>query len=164
MKHPTKAARAKGHGFLQIPNQVLDSQNFLKLTPKACKLLLDIATQYRGLNNGDLQAAFTLMKKRGWHSKATLAQALAELLYYGFIGQARQGGKHLCSLFYLTWRNIDYLPMKNLHVSPTTCAPDDWKKVQILFKAARKLDVQKFSQTSSIGGKVGSKTGLMTKH
>ena len=47
--------------FLSLPHDVMDHHDFLSLTSRACKLLLDLGRQYNGFNNGDLCAAFSVV-------------------------------------------------------------------------------------------------------
>jgi len=97
-----------GEGFLALPYSVLNSHLFLALSPHAVKLLLDVAAQYRGDNNGDLALAWKLMKPRGWRSEATLHRAKRELLDAGFFYETRKGRRpNVCSLFALTWPLLD---------------------------------------------------------
>jgi hypothetical protein len=97
-----------GEGFVALPYSVLNSPLFLALSPHAVKLLLDVAAQYRGDNNGDLSAAWKLMQPRGWRSEATLHKAKHELLEAGFLYEARTGHRpNVCSLFALTWFALD---------------------------------------------------------
>jgi len=97
-----------GEGFLALPYSVLNSPLFLALSPHAVKLLLDVAAQYRGDNNGDLALAWKLMKPRGWRSEATLHKAKSELLAAGFFYETRKGRRpNVCSLFALTWPALD---------------------------------------------------------
>jgi hypothetical protein len=93
------------------------------------KLLIDVAAQYRGTNNGDLSASFTLMKKRGWTSKDQLQKALTELLDRGFLILTRQGGRTMPSLFALTWESIDECGGK-LDISSTITASNLWKRTE----------------------------------
>jgi hypothetical protein len=87
---------------------VLNSPQFVVLSPHAVKLLLDVAAQYRGDNNGDLSAAWKLMQPRGWRSQATLHKAKHELLEAGFLFEARKGHRpNVCSLFAVTWFTLD---------------------------------------------------------
>ena len=94
-------------GFLLVPKNILRSQNYLKLTPKAVKLLLDLGEQYNGKNNGDLCAAWSMMKERGWNSKDTLNKALRELEHYSFIHMIQKGGLNRPCLYALCWRDIN---------------------------------------------------------
>ena len=115
---PNATGRSQGGHFLKLSRTVYGSDNYRKLSARAVKLLIDIAVQYRGSNNGDLQASYSLMKKVGWNSSATLNRALRELLYFGFIEMTRQGGLGRCSLFAVTWESIDECDGK-LDVRPT---------------------------------------------
>lgn len=97
-----------GEGFVALPYSVLNSPLLVKLSPHAIKLMLDLAAQYRGDNNGDLSAAWKLMQPRGWRSEATLHKAKRELLDAGFLYEARKGRRpNVCSLFALTWFPFD---------------------------------------------------------
>ncbi|BEH13262.1 helix-turn-helix domain-containing protein [Marinobacter shengliensis] len=104
--------------FLSIPHSVLSSDSYNGLDGWSVKLLVDIAGQFKGHNNGDLSAAWSLMQARGWRSKGTLHKALKALLEAGLIEQTRQGGKNRCSLYAVTWRPIDECKGK-LDVKPT---------------------------------------------
>lgn len=104
-------ARHKGRkgeaGYLHIPHDVLCSDAYYSLDGWACRLLVDIAGQFRGKNNGDLCAAWSVMKSKGWRSPATLNKSLKALVDSGLIQQTRQGGRNKCSLYAVTWRPID---------------------------------------------------------
>ena len=110
-----------------MPHDVLNSESYASLTAQAVKLLLDLGAQYRGSNNGDLCAAWTLMVKRGWKSKATLYRAIRELEQKGFIYKTRQGGRHCASLYAITWQPIDECGGK-LDVRPTNVALGYWRQ------------------------------------
>lgn len=97
-----------GEGFLAVPYSVLNSPLFPSLSPHAVKLLIDVAAQYRGDNNGDLSIAWKLMQPRGWRSEATLHKVKRELLMAGFLYESRKGRRpNTCSLFALTWAAFD---------------------------------------------------------
>lgn len=97
-----------GEPFLALPYALLNSKKFTALSAQAVKLLLDVAQQYRGDNNGDLSAAWKLMKPRGWRSEETLHRAKHELIEAGFLFETRKGHRpNVCSLFALTWRKLD---------------------------------------------------------
>lgn len=102
-----KGKRDRGQ-FLALPSTVLQSQSYARLSPHAVKLLLDIGSQYRGDNNGDLCAAWKIMQPKGWRSEATLSKAKRALLDAGFIFETRKGQRpNLCSLYALTWQTLD---------------------------------------------------------
>jgi len=112
--------------FVMLRHDVLNSSAYVRLSAHAIKLLIDIAAQYRGKNNGDLATTWSMMKLRGWRSRDTLGKALRELLDAGFIEQTRQGGMHKPSLYALTWFSIDECGGK-LDVPATTTASRRWK-------------------------------------
>ena len=122
--------RAKGRSnygrFIMVPCAVLDSQNYASLSSKAVKLLLDLFGQYRGANNGDYCIAWSFMEPKGWRSKSTLHKAKNELETKGLILRTRQGGKHQCSLYAVTWLAIDECNGK-LDIKETRIAPGYWK-------------------------------------
>ena len=127
----TKRKRERGRTtsgrFVQIPHVVLESPSFIGLPPRAVKLLLDVAYQYNGRNNGDLTTAWGFMEKRGWSSKETLSKAVQDLVDANLILKTRFGrfmnpGAR-CDLYAITWRAIDECAGKDLEVAPTNTPP-----------------------------------------
>lgn len=118
--------RARNARYAGIPHIVMESENYSKLSGWDVKLLLELAKQYNGGNNGDLSAAWSTMRKQGWRSPGTLNTSIKRLLQFGFIVQSRQGGRHKCSLYALTWRPIDECKGK-LEIATTTQASNEWK-------------------------------------
>jgi len=125
--------RAKGRSdrgsYVMLPHEILNHPNFTGLTPYAVKLLIDLYSQFRGQNNGDLSAPWTRMSKRGWRSKGTLYSALKELLSKGWIIVSRHGGLNRCSLYAVTFKPVDDCKGK-IDIPSTTIAPGDWKKIE----------------------------------
>lgn len=119
--------RREGGSFVLLPHAVMDSSNWRRCSATAIKLLCDLARQYNGRNNGDLTAALSTLRARGWSSPETLTNAYRELLHYGLILLTRQGGLHACSLYALTWQPIDECGGK-LDCSATSVPPGDWKQ------------------------------------
>jgi hypothetical protein len=98
-------------GFTGIVHSVFESPAFVALSPHACKLLLELAGQYRGNNNGNLTVAWSVVKNRGWKSRTTLWRCKAELIEAGFVYVTRKG--HMpstCELLALTWFALDVSP------------------------------------------------------
>ncbi len=123
-----KAKGRREHGsFLALPLVVIDSKEFSSLSAYAVKLIIDLYAQFKGSNNGDLCAAWSMMKKRGWRSKGTLHRALNELREKGFLLLARQGGKHKASLYALSFLAVDECKGK-LEIPPTAAPPGTWRK------------------------------------
>ena len=87
-----KRNRSDGSRFLLMPFTVLESQAYLTLTGQQTRLLIDIAHQYKGDNNGRLLAAWTyLNEERGWTSKQTIATALEALISRGLLFKTSTG-------------------------------------------------------------------------
>lgn len=115
-----KEARDKrdSGAFVTLPMSVLNSRAFLEASPHARMLLIDLLAQYKGDNNGDLCAAWKVMKPRGWRSEATLMKAKRQLLDLGLIVETRMGARpNKCSLYAVTWCALDHCGGK-LDISP----------------------------------------------
>ena len=117
--------------YAGLPLSLLRHQNYIRMGAHAKVLLTDMRFQYNGFNNGNLEATWTTMQKRGWRSKDTLNVAIQELLYYGFIVRTRKGkrlgGVHYPSLYALTCYSIQGTG-KGYPVSPI--ASDAWKETR----------------------------------
>ena len=128
--HNLKRLRIKGRRttsfFVMFPYHVLDHAVFKTLSTRATKLVMDLAAQYRGHNNGDLCAPLSLMRKRGWNSSDQLEKAKKELIEKDVILVARQGGRNKANLYALTWFPIDECNGK-LDVAATNTAPVKWR-------------------------------------
>ena len=112
--------------FLMLPFHVLNHERFASLSPRATKLVIDIASQYRGNNNGDLCAPLSVMRRRGWTSSDQLHKAKSELIEKGVIILTRQGGLNKANLYALSWLPIDECYGK-LDVAATALPPVTWK-------------------------------------
>jgi hypothetical protein len=110
-----KRTNRDGSRFLAIPHTVLDSPAFLKLSAPAVRLLLDIARQYSGANNGQLVACMSYLSKRGWTSNDTVTRARRELEAAGFLIQTRMGARpNRAAWFAATWWSIDWMPAMDI--------------------------------------------------
>ena len=118
-KHKQKAS------FAGIPRVVMECPDYTNLSGSAIRLLVELACAYKGGNNGDLSPAWTLMKERGFRSKATLTRAIKELVAAEMIILTRQGQfiKNRAGLYALTWASIDECAGKQLDESPTRTPP-----------------------------------------
>lgn len=136
--------RTEGGGFVLIPWAVMDSDAWKACSAVAIKMLCELARQYNGRNNGDLSAAFSVLKKRGWASAGTISTALRELRHYGLIVLTRQGGLLMrdgggrtTSLYALTWQPVDACNGK--HGYPAGTAPPGlWRAPSAPFKRPAK--------------------------
>ena len=93
--------------FLALPHQVFLTPAFAALSGRAVKLLIELGLQYSGSNNGDLTAAFRVLRPRGFSSSDQLRKARDELLGAGWIVIARQGGRHAPTLYAITIWAVD---------------------------------------------------------
>lgn len=108
-----KDAKSKrdGASFVPLPHAVLESAAYLALSARGKALLLDLLAQYRGNNNGDLCAAFSVMRKRGWRSEQTLFAARRELEAAGLIHETRKGARpNRATLYGFTFYALDENP------------------------------------------------------
>jgi hypothetical protein len=125
--------RGRSEGtHLGIPHYVTRSPEFGALDGWALKLLIEFANQYNGFNNGNLSCTWTVMTERGWRSNGTLRKALKRLLHEGWLVVTRQGGRHRCSLYAITWQSIDDCPGKFTEVSSTKTPGNQWQKTKRL--------------------------------
>lgn len=94
--------------FFALPIGVLNGAAYLSLSSHGRMLLLDLLAQYNGNNNGDLCAAYSMMKLRGWRSTHTLQNAKKELIEADLICETRKGARpNLASLYAVTWYALD---------------------------------------------------------
>lgn len=125
-KRAAFTGRGKGPPFLAIEHRIADSAEFGQLSGNAIKLLLELARQYRPGRNGDLSIPWSMLKDRGWRSKATVHTAKLELLSSGWIIETRKGGKHQCSLYAISYFSIDE---SGKHLEPATATPPNlWQQ------------------------------------
>ncbi len=121
------AERGEAGGFVSFYHCVLSSYAVKNLSAYGTKLLTDLLSQYKGQNNGDLCATYSIMQQRGWRSKGTLSKSIKELIAAGLIETSRQGGRHLCSLFALTFYAVDDCKGK-LDIASTSTPKSLWRK------------------------------------
>lgn len=126
--------RRDGSSFVPIPHVVLNDSNYRSLSCRAVKLLLDLCAQIhrkRGepSDNGNQTTAWKVISKQGWTSRDQIFKAQKELEKKEFILRTRQGGRHQCNLFAVTFYAIDECDGK-LEVSPTAAPPGTWRKNQ----------------------------------
>jgi len=141
-KRLLRYAKDKRHpgSFVAIPHAVIRSKQFAQLSSHAVKLLVDLLAQYRGDNNGDLCATWTMMSDRGWRSRDTLGNALKELITKQWITQTRQGGMNLASLYGVTFFALD--PSSKLDVSAKAFPRGAWHQIAPIVQVVNKRDRQ----------------------
>lgn len=99
--------RAGKQLYASIEHRVLDSAAFADLKFASRTVLLLMARQYNGSNNGHIQATFSWMNRYGIGSEHTLQKCIAELISHGFVYRTRSHGANKAWARYaLTWLPI----------------------------------------------------------
>lgn len=91
---------------IRVYVSLLNSPAYRVLSYPAKALFVDMRSQVTGLNNGNISAALSEMKHKGWVSPSTLAKALYELRAMGLLAITRAGGlkqgTRVCNLYRFT--------------------------------------------------------------
>lgn len=107
-----------GKRFVLLPYVVLESPGYRAASHTARSLLVDIARQYSGHNNGRLVACPKYLEPLGWRSNSTVSRALRELQDCGLLVETRKGARpNKAAWFALTWLDID--PARGIEIDPT---------------------------------------------
>jgi len=110
-----------------LPHVVIDSPSYRELGHPARALLIDIARQYTGSNNGRLVACAKYLRPLGWRSNDTITRALVQLKGAQLLIETRLGMKpNRAAWFALGWYSLDNVSgmdipdghVKLLHVWP----------------------------------------------
>ena len=108
MSRRQQKADRDGKRFVAVPIAVIESPAYRAASGNAVKLLLELAAQFKGRNNGDLAMPWRLAHASGWASKKTLHAAKRDLLAKGLIVETRRGSRpRKASLYALTWLGLD---------------------------------------------------------
>jgi hypothetical protein len=111
MRRRDKRERPSGRdpgGFIALPWSVIDSPNYQKLSMHARALLLEIARQWKGDNNGCLLCSKNYLAPRGWKSSDMITKAKKQLLDGGFIHEMVRGHRpNKASWYAVTWQRLD---------------------------------------------------------
>lgn len=114
--------RKQRWSFAAIPRNVIDSDSYRSLSGTAVKLLVELAYQFKGRNNGDLTVAYSILRNRGFNSKTTITKVTNELIEANLIVRTRLGQfmnpGDKTSLYGLTWLPIDECEGKHLNIEP----------------------------------------------
>lgn len=104
---PATKKRPKAHPYAAIEHRVIDSPAFADLSSSAVRLLVVMARQLNGKNNGQLQATYSYVSKLGINSEHTLKDALAQLVSHGFVYRTRShGANRTWARYAVTWLPI----------------------------------------------------------
>lgn len=100
-----------GGRFVALPLSVLECPAYAALSHPARSLLLEVAMQCHGDDNGRLLLSRAHLAKRGWRSADVIQRAKQELLDGGFIFETVKGCRpNKASWYAVTWRSLDKLP------------------------------------------------------
>jgi hypothetical protein len=109
------AAPVKGEPRYQVPRELAESLAYRSLPIVAKVLWHDLMMQFRGSNNGNINAALSELGYYGWRSSTTLSKALRYLLAHGLIQETRMGGKRAGNLKQCCLYGFTHLP---IHANP----------------------------------------------
>jgi hypothetical protein len=106
-----KKNKSKSTNFAGIPRWVVETLKYKSLSGSAVKLLVLLAYQYKGKNNGELCITHSLLKEY-FKSNTTMYKARDELYHKGFIDINAYGGKSfdgkkMPHLYALTWEEVN---------------------------------------------------------
>lgn len=97
-----------GKAFVALPLVVLESAGYRLASHPARALLIDIAMQYTGHNNGKLTACAKYLNAKGWKSNDTITRARHDLLACGLLVETRKGARPNKAAWYaLSWFDLD---------------------------------------------------------
>lgn len=97
-----------GTTFLVLPHIVIDSPSYRDCGYPARAILIDIARQFTGTNNGRLVACNRYLKPLGWNSHGTITRSIGELLDCGLLIETRKGARPNKAAWYaLGWQALD---------------------------------------------------------
>lgn len=133
----TGRAEAK-ESFAGVPRAVMNTRKYRLLSAPAKVQLFELCRQYNGFNNGDLCAAWSVVKDRGCGSHTTVQKATNELIRAGMIELTEKGGRHRPNLYALTWKAWDDCGIK-VSFSPTRMPSGLWKDCEASQQTARHL-------------------------
>lgn len=152
--------RTPTEAHIRVTLKILNSPAYIALDYSAKALYMDLRSRLRTSNNGNINAALTELRHRGWRSPSTLAKALRQLEAVGLIAKTRktigvEKGSTVCNLYRFTdmpvnrrpdlgiescrathdYKAVDSLSMANRLVK-TACAPTKKKTLQKLESSA----------------------------
>ena len=118
---------------VRIYCDLLNSHAWRCLSFSARALFVDLRASLGKNNNGDVSAAYSDLRHRGWRSKTVLARSLHELLALGFIDRTRTGGvefgSKVCSLYAFTDIEVYAMPSKGVEARNVTHAYRDFATI-----------------------------------
>lgn len=115
--------------FVAIPHDVIDSTAYRQLGYTSRAMLVELARQYSGTNNGRIVACNKYLKPLGWNSHATVTKSLRELLESGLLIQTRLGMRpNRAAWFALAWYQLDVSQGVEMTNREYLNVKSDWKR------------------------------------
>ena len=122
--------------ILAIPRVVKRSEAYRSCSTLARALLIELADQHNGSNNGRLHLSYVYLRQQGFNSKDQIAKGRDELISRNLIVLTRQGGLPVriagkstfsgASWFALTWHRISNFI--GLDIVPSQYEQGAWDK------------------------------------
>lgn len=120
-----------GDRYVALPHVVIDSPSYRLLKHPARALLIDIARQYTGSNNGRLVACAKYLKPLGWKSNDTVTRALVELKDAGLLIETRMGMRpNRAAWFALGWYSLD--EVSGMDIDPRSYRTGQYKLAPLI--------------------------------
>ncbi len=135
-KRPAKTYADK---FVGVNMSLLNSPAYIALDRCAQALFFDLRVKYNGYNNGNINAALSELRHRGWNAEPTLAKALRQLQATGFIAKTRntigvENGSKVCNLYRFTDLEVFEVPKLHIEARKPT---HDYQAISTLTEAKR---------------------------
>lgn len=139
MGHDKRPGKVEAH--IRVNLSLLDSPAFIALDWTARALFLDLRHRMRGTNNGNISAALSELRQRGWNSSATLVKALRQLEAVGLLRKTRQTigvvrGSKMCNLYRFTDIEVYERAKLGIEAMPAT---NDYKTFKTLGEAKQAI-------------------------
>lgn len=133
--------RQSSDTFVRLPHSMMRHPSFFSLSGAAMKMLLFLASQYNGRNNGDLSATKSMVEAANVCAASKSKELLGQLEEAGFIVQTRHGIKKQCHLYAVTWIGIDRCPGKNLEIAAGP-PRNDWRRTHLQHPSGVQTELQ----------------------
>lgn len=96
--------------FIGLPVSVMDCPGYAKLSHPARSLLMEVARQCHGDDNGRMLLSCAYLASRGWKSADVIQRAKKQLIEHNFIFETVKGQRpNKASWYAVTWRRLDKL-------------------------------------------------------
>lgn len=135
-----KARTKRGERYAQLPLDAMTGEAFRWLPHFAVRLLLALAAQFTGYNNGGIELTAQDARRFGIGEDELFA-GLGLLVAAGFVRRTvaarRRSGKGQPARYALTWRPLNDFP--KFDIVPTIAASHDWRRFVPPFPAVRSV-------------------------